>query len=72
MRRKPYARHIQVSPRETVQTIRLCSLSLSLYRSVAETQIIVSVRSVIYTARCNLDRWKERTRIERKAVAVPR
>lgn len=70
MRRKPYARHIQVSPRETVQTIRLCSLSL--YRSVAETRIIVSVRSVIYTARCNLDRWKERTRIERKAVAVPR
>lgn len=70
MRRKPYARHIQVSPRETVQTIRLCSLSLC--RSVAETRIIVSVRSVIYTARCNLDRWKERTRIERKAVAVPR
>lgn len=69
MRRKPYARHIQVSPRETVQTI-LCSLSL--YRSVTETRIIVSVRSVIYTARCNLDRWKERTRIERKAVAVPR
>lgn len=64
--RKPYARHIQVSPRETVRRYdSLCSLSLCC-GSIAETRIIVFIRGVIYAARCNLDRWKERTRVDRE------
>lgn len=46
-------------------TLSILSLSLCC-GSIAETRIIVFIRGVIYAARCNLDRWKERTRVDRE------
>lgn len=60
---KTYACHIQVSLRETVSDNTTLSLFL-LSRFSSKKSNNVYTRSVIYTARCNLVRWKERTRMD--------